>query len=709
MKRVIIAACIAVVCLGGLFYAVYFEGFYLDLNPDAPVDAVFRTVGTEIQRKTADGEYERFSIRGVDVSSNIPGYPTLEFAPNQKDYLRWMEQIGEMGANTIRVLNIMDDDFYEALYIYNTSHTEPLYLLQGLQVSDESNYGAEDIYSSGFIDQLLTNSKRAVDVIHGKIMIPLSDFTGTGNYSWDVSSWVIGYLIGHEWDSGIIAFTNNSTQHPTSYEGTYFVTSSEATRFEAAMARVMDQLILYESSKYKTQRLVSFINDPSNDPFSYEELYVTRFLKYNQIDIENIVPTEKLESGYFASYRLYHFSPDFLQYFSEEQKEELGRILIGLDTEAMYHGYLDLLGRYHTIPVVAAGYGFSTARTATYEGEAPLTEQEQGESLVQVWKDASDAGWSGVFISTWQDTWERRTWNTSYATFDYKDPVWQDMQTEGQCYGLMEFRLGNSEATCFVDGDTSEWTEEDIVAETSEGTLSMQYDEKYLYFYFEGMNYTPETDTLYIPLDTTPQSGSTYCLNYNMTFDRACDFVLYIHGKNNSRIMVQERYEILWAMHAYETDRTDPYDEIWDVDSPLFKTVCLMIQQADPAPLGLWDAAETYETGHLRYGNGNPNSVEYDSLADFCFTENGVEIRIPWQLLNFASPAEMMIHDDYYDNYGVEYIHADMLYVGAALGNDRDQRLILSPFYLEGWNDVSEYVERLKKSYYIVKGCWAIQ
>ena len=52
-----------------------------------------------------------------------------------------------------------------------------------------------------------------------------------------------------------------------------------------------------------------------------------------------------------------------------------------------------------------------------------------------------------------------------------------------------------------------------------------------------------------------------------------------------------------------------------------------------------------------------------------CFTDNGVEIRIPWQLLNFSNPSEMMIHDDYYEHYGVENLHIDEMYVGVAQGD----------------------------------------
>ena len=59
---------------------------------------------------------------------------------------------------------------------------------------------------------------------------------------------------------------------------------------------------------------------------------------------------------------------------------------------------------------------------------------------------------------------------------------------------------------------------------------------------------TRRADTLYIPIDTTPKTGSTYCENYDLTFERPCDFVICIDGRDNSRVVVQERYEVLRAM-----------------------------------------------------------------------------------------------------------------------------------------------------------------
>ena len=705
MKRFIIIACILVALGVGLLYAVYYEGFYLDLHPDAPITADFRTLGGEIQH-LADGRWETLDIRGVDMSSSLPGEPAMDFAAGSEDYLRWFESIAALGANTVRVYTIMDSDFYEAFYQFNTESGSTLYLLQGLQVSDTANYGAEDAYGSDFRELLIQNGQAAVDVIHGRKRIALGDTSGTGTYRRDVSPWVIGYLVGSEWDSGNIAYTNRSTLYPLSYQGTYFATVSGANRFEVLMAEVMDRIVLYESEKYKTQRLIAFINDPNNDPFEYENLYATRFFKYNQVDAEHIVPTQALHSGYFAAYRLSQFSEDFLDYLTQEQRESLGSTLAGLDTTAIYNGYLELLGRYHTIPVVAAGVGFSTARVPVYEGEAPLTEQEQGERIVEVCQEASEAGWAGVFISTWQDVWERRTWNTTYATLDSMLSVWQDVQSDGQGYGLLQFSW-EEEPACSVDGNPSEWTADDVVYSTPQGSLSMRYDEKYLYFFVEQDGFDPATDTLYIPIDTTQKTGSTYCENYGLTFERACDFVVCIDGDGLSRVLVQERYETLWAMHAYETDREDPYEELRDIDSPRFRPIRLLVQREDPVPVGGWEAYPTYETGLLREGNADPDSAAYNSLADYHFTSSGVELRLPWELLNFGDPSEMMIHDDYYENYGVEYIHIDEMYVGMSTGDDTEYRIPMAAFALEGWGKEATYHERLKESYYILQEYWA--
>ena len=84
-----------------------------------------------------------------------------------------------------------------------------------------------------------------------------------------------------------------------------------------------------------------------------------------------------------------------------------------------------------------------------------------------------------------------------------------------------------------------------------------------------------------------------------------------------------------------------------------------------------------------------------------------MEIRIPWQLLNFANPSEMMRHDDYYEDYGIEYIHIDEMYVGFSRGDGDGWRIPMAAFPLEGWGTDVTYHERLKRSYYILQEYWA--
>lgn len=705
MKRFIILSSVLILLVGGAFLLADRKGIYVNLGPTEEITAVFRTEGQEILYQGENGTWEPFVIRGVDLSASIPGHSSSDYAPDYEDYSRWLDQIGQMGANTIRVFTIMDADFYEALYDYNTDNPQPLYLLQGLSVPDDANYGAGDAYHSEFAGLLLENGCTAVDVIHGNRTIDLGNHTGTGTYRRDVSPWTLGYLLGHEWDSGIIAYTNNSTQGSLSYQGAYFTTSPEASRFEVLMAQLMDQITAYESDKYRQQRLISFANSVWDDPFAYTYIYNARYLTYNQVDMEHILPTEELLSGIFASYRLQLNCPDFQNYLTNEQRAELGSLLDGLDGTDLYNSYLKLLSRYHTVPVAAVGFGFSSARGAILEGSEPMTEEEQGQALVDLWRDMRHADWAGGFVSTWQDTWERNSWNTVSSTYGYGVDPWQDVQTDGQCYGLMSFLWGEEGSVCQVDGDAGEWAGETPVWEQNGLGLFMRYDDKYLYFYAEGFD--PDTQVLYLPLDTTPKSGSTYAEGYDLSFQQACDFLVIIDSRDNSRVEVQEYYEVLWAVYSYETARVNAYaqDERRDRDSPVFRPVRMLVQSAEPRIQSTWSAEPTYETGKLRYGNANPDAADFDSLADFCFTENGVEIRIPWQLLNFSNPSEMMIHDDYYECYGVESFPIDEMYVGAMLAGD-DGRLRMSAFHLEGWGETFTYHERLKESYYILQDYW---
>ena len=747
MKKFILAACSVVLVLFAGYYAYYHLGVYIGPDSDTPVTTFMKTDEDTIYMERG-GAFVPFEIRGVNMGVGIPGHFATDYAIDQETYLRWFGQIQDLGANTIRVYTILHDDFYNAFYQYNTQREEvgeePLWLIHGVWVNDYVQNSHRDAYDDDFLQTLVDDCKTLVDVLHGNRSLSLGRGLGSGSYRCDVSPWVIGYILGVEWEDVTVAYTNEKYPERNQYSGTYMVTTEDATPFEAMLAQVGDSIIEYETQRYRQQRLVAFSNWPTTDPFLYPADITSQFMKCAQVDVEHIKTTDAFLSGYFASYHVYPYYPDYLHsvleplglvdssgtdmsqyYFPADSGTPYEEMMTGnrqtdyYDPDGnlnTYYAYLKILNSYHTIPVVISEYGVSTGRGMaqrdfyTGRNQGHMTEREQGYAIIDCYEDIMAAGSAGSCIFTWQDEWFKRTWNTMHAVDLDNTPYWSDYQTNEQYFGLLAFDPGLEKSVCYVDGDPSEWTEADIVAETEQGSLSMKYDEKFLYFYGQWEGFEPGVDTLYIPIDTTPKTGSTYCENYALTFERPCDFVICIHDLDDSRVVVQERYEVMRAVFSQETSGFDPYITPVDADTPVFRNIELVLQLLEEDRNPLEDdpiTYETYETGALRRGNANPESEDFDSLADYMFTEDGVEIRIPWQLLNFSNPSEMMIHDDYYEHFGVEYIHIDEMYVGLASDQASASRILMAPFALEGWGKTVTYHDRLKASYYILQDYWA--
>ncbi len=626
MKKFIIAACIVVLLVFALNEAYYRFGIYVDLDPDTPV-TTFMTVDEDTIYMEKDGKVEPFEIRGVNMGVGIPGEWATDYAIDEETYLRWFAWIQEMGANTIRVYTILHDDFYNAFYEYNKDREEPLYLIHGVWINDYVQNSHLDAYDDEFMGTFLDDCRTVIDIIHGKKNLNLGYGIGSGSYRKDISQWVIGYILGVEWEDVTVVYTDHKYPERCVYQGKYMYTTEDATPFEAMLCEVGDKVIEYETERYKQQRLVAFSNWPTTDPFDYPEDITLYFMKCAKVDVEHIRTTDEFISGQFASYHVYPYYPDYLNYFDD--KSSFDRTEDGvLNT---YRTYLKMLTAHHTMPVVISEYGVSTGRGMaqrdynTGRNQGNMSEDEQGEALIECYEDIMAAGCAGSCVFTWQDEWFKRTWNTMHAVDLLNTPYWSDYQTNEQYFGLLSFDPGNEKSVCYVDGDTSEWTDDDLVVENGDMSLSMKYDEKFIYFLIEKDDFSSEDDKIYIPIDTTQKTGSTYCSNYDMSFARACDFLIVIDGKENSRVLVQERYDTLRAMYYHETDDKDAYVNEVDADTPVFNPIHLMLQTATPLLTGNWTAtAETYETGLLTYGNANPEDEDFCSLADFIFTDNGV-------------------------------------------------------------------------------------
>ena len=106
MKRFIAAAILLLAAVIGGYWAVFYRGFYLHFGERPSVSVPFRAEGTELLYW--DGQnYVPFILRGVDMSAGRPGHYATACDAGEEDYLRWFGAVKEMGANAVRVTNVM--------------------------------------------------------------------------------------------------------------------------------------------------------------------------------------------------------------------------------------------------------------------------------------------------------------------------------------------------------------------------------------------------------------------------------------------------------------------------------------------------------------------------------------------------------------------------------------------------------------------------
>ncbi|MDD6739512.1 MAG: hypothetical protein PUD96_05810 [Coriobacteriaceae bacterium] len=702
-----VACCVAYAYATGLFY--------INLRADEPVSTAVVQEGRVIRLDQGRG-LEEFEIRGVDMGAGIPGHYATDYAIDKETYLRWFGQIKAMGANTLRVYILQNSAFYQAFYEYNSLHADdPLYLLHGVWLDDYVLNSHSSAFDPEFIDSFKEDCRTVVDAIHGQRALVLGRKDGTGSYTRDVSAWVIGYILGVEWEAPTVAYTDHSCTDKAGYQGAYMGTTEEATPFESMLAQVGDDLLSYETNRYRQQRLVAFSNWPTTDAFDYPTVVQERFEHYAKVDVSHITLSEQCLAGTFASYHVYPYYPDFMRYVEGggAYRDQFGR-------DNAYQAYLKKLADYYDIPVVISEFGVPSSRgmaqldVKTGRNQGAMSEDEQGQAIVRCYADIRAAGCAGCCIFTWQDEWFKRTWNTMANVDISKAPYWSDYQTNEQYFGLLSFDPGEQRSVSYVDGDDEEWGEADVIGSSEGRSVSVKYDEKFVYLMVRGSDVGLGT-RLYLPFDITPKSGSNSSGEHRVSFSRAADFLMVLDGADGSRLLVQERYEVLRPTQLRATAGEDPYADVPAKDSSRFVPIELVLQTlTDESSLmggeegnaqGESGTAryQTYETGKLTYGDANPAHEAFNSMADFCYGDGFVEVKLPWQLLNFSNPSQMQVHDDYYEHYGVENLTIDALWVGAGDGS-RPIEMFEEP--LKGWGTKVSYHERLKESYYYVQEMW---
>ncbi|WP_243132197.1 family 2 glycosyl transferase [[Clostridium] dakarense] len=587
-------------------------------------------------------------------------------------------------------------EFYEALYEFNRYEKEPLYIMHGVWIDEELMLKKMNAFDKSVIESFKHEITQVIDVIHGNAKIEKKSGRGFGDYKYDISPYLVGYILGIEWDSSFVEETNNKNKNMKDYNGMYVYTEN-ANPIEIFFADVAENTIKYEETNYNMQKPIAFTNWLTTDVIEHKN-DMDEANRIGDIDTDKIKQTNRYKSGLFASYHVYPYYPDFLNYDSKyaDFVDENGK-------KNSYKAYLKDLKKYHNVPVIVSEFGVPESRGITHEdlsrgfNQGLINENQQGQMNKEMLNDIVDEGYAGAIVFSWQDEWFKRTWNTMDIDDSNSRAYWADKMTNEQFFGLLSFDPGKNKQTVYIDGKVNDWSKRNIISENNDIKLYAKSDEQYLYLRINKKDLDLFKEDIIIPLDITPNSGSYTINNYNTKFNKKADFVIEIKNKEDAKIVVNDYYNVndfLFRNDIKDNKNENRFDTVKQV---------ILGESEIPNTNQVIDVKEV-EVGNLTYGNSNPKSKDYNSLADFIVSKDDIEIRIPWLMLNISNPAKKLIIDDFNEKREIKHIEIDGINSGAyIISNNKLINSVEMKKY--NWNkwDMPRYHERLKQSYYIMK------
>lgn len=404
----------------------------------------FLVEGTKIYKVDAQGRKSELFIKGVNLGPALPGKAFTEFPMDKRTYAAWLEQMKSMNVNAVRVYTLLPPAFYQALNDFNTKEEAPIYLLQEIWPEE---HPAEDNYLSAVYNKEYQREiARVVGAIHGDANIPERLYRAYGIYNADVSSYVLGYLVGREMEPQEVKATD-ALNPGYRFDGEYFYSEHNATPTESWLAASCDYVLSVEKNGYDDTHLVAIVSWPTLDPLSHDSEWNPsgdKSLQYNDsvsVDISNIGITKAVTSGFFGAYHIYPNYPDFMNLDSEYAfyTDDNGSF--------RYGGYLKAFFSQHTkYPAVVAEYGMSTSlATAHFNPDGlshgGVSEHDQAQDIIRMTNAIKREGYSGAVIFEWMDEWAKKTWTTELYMIPYaRHLLWHNVIDPEQNYGILANR-----------------------------------------------------------------------------------------------------------------------------------------------------------------------------------------------------------------------------------------------------------------------------
>ena len=634
-------------------------------------------------------------LTGVSLTAALPGHFPADSTMDPALYEEWFRRMSELGVNTIRVYTLLPPAFYRTLFQFNNAPGHrPLRLLEGVACGDPPR---DDLFNHDYYAACQKEIRYTIDVIHGQGDVGSSPAHVGGIFPNDVSHWVTAILICQPWLSHVV--TGNNQLHPDlgSYQGAYIrVPSGSAT--EVFLAQMINYAAEYEESKYNWQHPVAFANWPTLDPVHHptessilEEVSIRRGKgerfpmpegPYDDddsvsVDPMHLQPGDRLRAGYFAAYSVFPFYPDFIYrdpgYLEVHDAEGSNPFL----------GYLQDLKAHHAgIPLVITDYGIPSSLGIGHFNpvgfdQGGKTERQQGEILARLSRNIYDAGGAGGLVFEWLDQWFRQTWLVrNFEAPEERKPLWTNLMDPSEYYGLVAAEPQRA-AVHRLAGNLSEWENKPPVYAKIQPkqfqplgdrydpardlkALYVDADEGFLYMRLVVGKLDNDNDgqpdwkdvNYLIGIATLPnQAGLTYLpFIAPVRFSVGMTYAIQIAGPESSHI---------WIASSYDPYQVVPVEGVptqtvlalklgWKpkvTDNGTFESQIVEPSRRRYGRDGKYFPPQRYDRGILRYGSLDPQSPDYDSLAEWHSNvrTNTIDLRIPWGLLGVTDPSSFKV------------------------------------------------------------------
>lgn len=682
------------------------------------------------------------NIKSVNLKNYLPG---INQEVSKERFEKWIEDIANLNANTIKLDDLFPSGFYQALDEYNRSTEDPIYIIQTIPMDLT---GFEDNLDPFKLDNSIPFKNKistVISALHGDVTIPkTADKDGvSGEFSNDVSTYVAGLILGSNWPEEVIKFTNDNRQDKNDLDGT-FVSSQEAKPFEIFLAEMLEHSLQYEFEKYSWARPIGISNKIRD--YRTEEEGLREFVTIDP----DVIKLKNEDLGYFVAYDIFSSQPSYVN-----TEPNYTMYLDHRGKTNNYSGFLnDFIGQHET-PILVGSFGAPSSRglakvNTSNLNQGQLSEKEQGEMVAKMYEDIIYAGALGGSIESWQDDWTKATSNIEALDNANRRKLWSNSQNPGQHFGLVSF----GENKIDLDGLDKDWTASKIdpifTRDKDEDTLIeklyIDHDHQYLYFALEVDSNEEDNLVTNIMIDTIDKQGnSNNPFNPNISTPKQVDFLVNIDRVDNSKILVDSYYDTFDFIYNFDiahldTSADNSLDDLIaqdedDLENPEVIAEDKSKNEYKEIKTGLLkqDNDEnsydnlpviSFETGRLVAENSRDNSAGNSSLADYCWSNDGtfLELRIPWALMNFSDPSSKEIIGDFYTSPNGLFSRInieDLKFALAVYSKDQPDRIYSLPnnkkgkidsfisYKWESWNEIDSETY-FKDSYEIIQDLYKL-